>query len=158
KNSYNVSGSAVSNPLPTICDFSQRPRALRLPWRGCSVRCDWRVRMSRRIADISRGGLLCRPGVGPTAPTLLLGRRQVVYPAQQLPQGVCRNHQGEMAARVPSAGVHLDISSISPLRTPDFTGRPALPAEPIIWRALMKTRCTLLLGAITALGLVLAIS
>jgi hypothetical protein len=26
--------------------------------------------MSRRIADISRGGLLWRPGVGPTAPTL----------------------------------------------------------------------------------------
>src|SRR5258707_684768 len=31
--------------------------------------------------------------------------------------------------------LHSDISSISPSRTPDFTGRPALPAEPIIWTA-----------------------
>jgi len=63
-----------------------------------------------------------------------------------------------MAASVPSAGIHSDISSISPSRTPDFTGRPALPADPIIWRAPMKTRSTLILGAIAALGLVLAIS
>jgi hypothetical protein len=31
----NVSGSVVSESLPTTWDFSQKPKTLRLPWRGC---------------------------------------------------------------------------------------------------------------------------
>src|SRR5215472_17346914 len=40
----------------------------------------------------------------------------MVYAEQRAAKGVCRNHRGQLAVRVPSAGNHSDILGLPPSR------------------------------------------
>jgi hypothetical protein len=76
------------------------------------------------IADVESGIAFRRSGPIPDLPASAnMGKRCILHLAAK---GVCRNHRGEPAVRMPSAGIHLQLlshhretSPVGALRSPD---------------------------------------